>query len=146
LEQIYTSLQTNLTELDKEINLEFLKLKPVDQAEIRKDNKIRDLTEQITDKEKELKLITSRLKVILRSRSSSAANKEEREKKLTELFDDLPKNSQEFIDSLEKIKPELSKKVEKQEIEKLYQVNKELNELERVKDETLQTQIEIPAK
>lgn len=139
LEQIYTALQTNLSELDQEINSEFRKLKSEDQAQIRKENelkletnqaKIIDKEQHIANKEENLKLMISSLKTRLRSKSNiSPAKKQEREKKLTNLFEYLPNASQQFINHLEAIKTGLSKNLSTEEINKLYQIKQELEEL-----------------
>lgn len=92
MEQIYTVLQTNLTELDKEINSEFLKLKSEDQTQIRKDNELRieanqtivinkdqriqELEEQIANEEKELKLLINSVNEKLESKKKFVSSNE----------------------------------------------------------------------
>lgn len=80
LEKIYMALQANLTQLNEEINSEFLKLKSEDQTQIRKENeqklanqvkttdqeqRIKELQEQINIKEKKLRdlIISTKLKL-----------------------------------------------------------------------------------
>ncbi|MDR1670424.1 MAG: protein kinase [Spiroplasmataceae bacterium] len=110
------------------------------------------LESQIKDKKDDLKLAISSLKSKLRSKGNNPiTNKQkqqEREDKLTKIFDDLPNTSSQFTNYLEVIKIGLSKAVTQEEINQLYRIKKELTELEQQLNnlQTQEARIQIPPK
>jgi hypothetical protein len=97
-------------------------------------------------------LAISSLKSKLRSKGNNPiTNKQkqqEREDKLTKIFDDLPNTSSQFTNYLEVIKIGLSKAVTQEEINQLYRIKKELTELEQQLNnlQTQEARIQIPPK
>jgi serine/threonine protein kinase len=92
-------------------------------------SKINQLQLQIKDKDQDLNSTINSLKAKLRSKNKFPNKRQEREEKLTKLFDDLPNNPQTFINYLEAIKNDLSKRLTQEEINNLYQIKQELAEL-----------------
>jgi hypothetical protein len=92
-------------------------------------SKINQLQLQIKDKDQDLNSTINSLKAKLRSKNKFPNKRQEREEKLTKLFDDLPNNPQTFINYLEAIKNDLSKRLTQEEINNLYQIKQESAEL-----------------
>ncbi|WNE41259.1 MAG: hypothetical protein mread185_000716 [Mycoplasmataceae bacterium] len=103
LEQIYQTLQNNLTQLNEEINSEFLKLKPKDQTNIRKDNelkiennqvKIVDKNQRIEDLESQINIRKEELQNLINLTKEKLKNKfsDKKTKERHDLFDQFLKN------------------------------------------------------
>lgn len=155
IEKIYSTLQSNLSDLDQEINVEFSKLKLEDQADIRKDNelkieanqariinqenRIKDLESQIETKKSQLANLITSIKSKLESNHLISSERIKKNERINSLF-------QNFLDN-SSLDPKLTaraqdKKVDLNEITNLQASLQKLQEqLTKLESEQLENQI-----
>lgn len=106
--------------------------------------KIRDAQEQIRRFKKHLNELIESAKDKLKSKSKlSDVKRQERDKELESFFKNLPTTSKEFIEKLENIKKDLSKKLTMEEINNLYQVQVDLTKLQMELEDLKSKQQEV---